>query len=76
MFTLNELKEIIKNRFKMDVSQASGDDSLEDIGFDSLSQLDLAQAINKQHGVKIKDADMASISTLEDVVVYVSGRLS
>ncbi|KJY91669.1 hypothetical protein TW75_03980 [Pseudoalteromonas piscicida] len=76
MFSLNELKTIIETRFKMDVSKTSGDTSLEDIGFDSLSQLDLAQAIHKQHGIKISDDDMESISTLDDVVNYVSGKLS
>ncbi|WP_086932591.1 acyl carrier protein [Agarilytica rhodophyticola] len=76
MFSLDDLKEIIKARFKMDLSAVSDNETLEAIGFDSLSQLDLAQAIKKKYGIRITDNDMESISTLKDIVLFVSGKLS
>ncbi len=48
--------------------------SLEDLGFDSLSQVDLAQLLRKKLGVQISDAQLSEVATVGDVLALANGK--
>lgn len=48
----------------------------EDLGLDSLSLVQLALAIEERLGVRIPDADLATLRTVGDAVAYVERRLA
>jgi acyl carrier protein len=48
----------------------------EDLDVDSLDLVELAQIVEDEYGVEVKDADLDKVETVGDVVELVSQRLS
>ncbi len=50
------------------------DSRFEDLDIDSLDLVELAQVVEDEYGVEIKDSDMDQIATVQDVVDFVAAR--
>jgi len=66
--------QAIAARFNIEESRIVPDASLEDLGFDSLSQVDLAQLLRKKLGVQISDAQLSEVATVGDVLALANGN--
>jgi acyl carrier protein len=52
------------------------DSRFEDLDIDSLDLVELAQVIEDEYKIEISDAEMEKITTVQDVVDFVSARQS
>ena len=52
------------------------DSRFEDLDIDSLDLVELAQLIEDEYSIEISDAEMGKITTVQDVVEFVSARQS
>jgi acyl carrier protein len=52
------------------------DSRFEDLDIDSLDLVELAQVIEDEYSIEITDAEMEKITTVQDVVEFVSARQS
>ena len=52
------------------------DSRFEDLDIDSLDLVELAQVIEDEYKIEISDAEMEKITTVQDVVEFVSARQS
>ena len=52
------------------------DSRFEDLDIDSLDLVELAQVIEDEYSIEISDAEMEKITTVQDVVDFVSARQS
>jgi acyl carrier protein len=52
------------------------DSRFEDLDIDSLDLVELAQVIEDEYSIEISDAEMEKITTVQDVVEFVSARQS
>ncbi len=68
--TLQTLAQLIHDRFQIDHGLIVPDASLDELGFDSLSQIDLAVLLQKKAGVTISDAKLNEISKIADILVF------
>lgn len=68
------IAQAIAVRFNIEESRIVPDASLEDLGFDSLSQVDLAQLLRKKLGVQISDAQLSEVATVGDVLALANGK--
>ena len=59
---------VISRRFRIDRAKVLPDVSFQEIGLDSLSQIELATTLQRDLGVSISDDDIANMSTVADVV--------
>ena len=50
------------------------DSRFEDLDIDSLDLVELAQVIEDEYGIEVTDADMDKITTVQDVVDFVTAR--
>ena len=50
------------------------DSRFEDLDIDSLDLVELAQVVEDEYGVEIKDSEMDQIATVQDVVDFVTAR--
>ena len=50
------------------------DSRFEALDIDSLDLVELAQVVEDEYGVEIKDSDMDQIATVQDVVDFVAAR--
>ena len=60
--------DIFADRFGIDRATVTPDASFDDIGLDSLSQIELATAIKKKYAVEISDDEMAEMSIVSEIV--------
>ena len=49
---------------------------VEDLGADSLAQTRLAMALESEFGCTILDSDAAIVTTVDEMVSYIEGRLA
>jgi len=69
MSTLYEsVADVIASRFGIDRDEVTPEASFDDLGLDSLSQIELVTALRKHLGVAIDDDEMAELSTVSEVV--------
>jgi acyl carrier protein len=52
------------------------DSRFEDLDIDSLDLVELAQVIEDEYKIEVSDAEMEKITTVQDVVDFVSARQS
>ncbi len=72
-----ELEELLVTKFEVESEHVTDDNaSLDDIGLDSLAQVELGEVLGAQYGVEIDDDEMAGLSTLVELVKLVEGKLS
>ncbi len=66
--SMDSVVQVISTRFKIQRERVVPDASLDDLGLDSLSQIELALALQKELGVRISDDELAQISTVSEIV--------
>jgi acyl carrier protein len=71
--SFDSIAQVIASRFKIERSRVLPEASFDDLGLDSLSQIELALMLEKELGVKISDAELAQISTVSDIVTKANG---
>ena len=76
MATIEEIKEIIKEEVKerVDIDALDADASLDDAGIDSLDMSSVFMNIEDKYGIKIPDADIEKLKTVNDIVSYVNDK--
>ena len=73
--TLEELATLIHDRFQIDRGEIVLQATLNNLGFDSLSQVDLAVLLEKRLGIKIPDSKLPEIESISDVLAVANGAL-
>lgn len=73
--TIESLAKVVSERFKIDPSQIVPDATLEQLGFDSLSQVDLAILLERKLDLKISDAKLYEISKIGDILSVANGSM-
>jgi acyl carrier protein len=68
------IAQVISRRFRIDPSELVPDASFEELGLDSLSQIELATSIEKELGIKISDDDISQMSSIADIVQSLESR--
>jgi acyl carrier protein len=71
--TLQSLAKLIHERFKIDPSRVVAEATLDDLGFDSLSQIDLAILVERNTGIRIGDDKLNEISRISDILAVANG---
>ena len=76
MATIEEIKEIIKEEVKerVDIDALDADASLDGAGIDSLDMSSVFMNIEDKYGIKIPDADIEKLKTVNDIVSYVNDK--
>ena len=59
-------------RFRINESRISPDSTFDDLGLDSLSQIELVMALKKDMDIHLTDDQIAEMATLSDVVAKVN----
>jgi len=60
----------------VNLSADAKDESLADLGLDSLDVVSLLLAIEEKYGLKIPDEDVAQLQTLSNYAAYIESRKS
>jgi acyl carrier protein len=60
--------EVVSSRFGIDKAEVIPEASFDDLGLDSLSQIELATALQRRLGVVFTDEEIIEISDVSDVV--------
>lgn len=66
--TLDTLAQAIFERFKIKTAKVVPDATLEELGFDSLSLVDLAVLLQRKFDIKVRDANLGEISRISDIL--------
>ncbi|HET6844696.1 MAG TPA: acyl carrier protein [Candidatus Angelobacter sp.] len=69
---LDSIVQVIATRFKIDASRIVPEASFDELGLDSLSQIELALSLKKDLGISISDDELAQISTVSDIFKMVN----
>lgn len=73
---LEKVVEIVTEKLGVDAEEVILDSDLtEDLGADSLDLVDLVMAFEDEFGVKIEDEDVENITTIGDILDYISKEL-
>ncbi|WP_405840220.1 phosphopantetheine-binding protein [Streptomyces platensis] len=64
----DSVAEVMANRFGMDRDVVVAEATFDDLGLDSLSQIELATALTKQLGMAVSDEEMAELSSVGEIV--------
>ncbi|MGG2463440.1 acyl carrier protein [Streptomyces sp. RGM 3693] len=70
----DSVSEVMANRFGMDRNIVVAEATFDDLGLDSLSQIELATALTKQLGVEVSDEEMAELSTVGEIVALLESK--
>ncbi|MER7990217.1 acyl carrier protein [Streptomyces noursei] len=70
----DSVSEVMANRFGMDRNIVVAEATFDDLGLDSLSQIELATALTKQLGVELSDDEMAELSTVGEIVTLLESK--
>ncbi|WP_190812414.1 acyl carrier protein [Saccharopolyspora pogona] len=62
------LGELLTSWFDVENSDLRPDASLDDLGLDSLAQVELGQLLEQNFGVEVTDAEMEKMATLTDIL--------
>ncbi|MBB2485697.1 acyl carrier protein [Mitsuaria sp. WAJ17] len=73
--TLEQVAEVVAKRFKLKIERIVEEATLEELGFDSLSQVDLALLLEKKLDIKIPDAELAKINSIGDILQFANAEL-
>lgn len=76
MSTQNKVKKIIVEQLGIKEEEVTPDASFqEDLGADSLDTVELVMALEEEFGIEIPDEDAEKAKTVNNVVVYIEGKL-
>ena len=70
--TLNKVKKIVSDNLGVEETQISNDSSfVDDLGADSLDQVELVMAFEEEFGIEISDEATEKIKTVSDAVNHI-----
>ncbi|MBI4042269.1 MAG: acyl carrier protein [Deltaproteobacteria bacterium] len=73
----NRVRKIISDHLGVDAVKVVSDATfIDDLGADSLDIVELVMAMEEEFNIEIPDTDAEGIRTVNDVVQYVSRRVS
>jgi acyl carrier protein len=64
----------ITTRFGVPAAEITLDASFDDLGLDSLAQIELATALQKRLSVEIEDDEIAEVSTVRELVAQLDKK--
>lgn len=70
----DSVADVIVSRFDLDREQVRPDATFDDLGLDSLAQIELATALKKRLGVVITDAELSEVSVVSDIVALLEQK--
>ena len=71
-----KIAALLAEQFSVDVDSITMDTSFEDLGADSLDIVELSMALEEEFGVEeMEEDDLSGISTVSDLVRYLTGKL-
>ena len=76
MSTLETLQDILVRDYGLPRDRLSADATLDTLGMDSLSLLELMFKIEDRYGISIKNDTPNNLMTVADVVAYIDGLLA
>lgn len=62
------LGELLTSEFDVENSNLRPDASFDDLGLDSLAQVELGELLEQHFGVEVSDAEMEKMATLADIL--------
>jgi acyl carrier protein len=75
---LSDLKQriykVIADRGNLHLEDIKNECTFSELGFDSLDNLELIMAFESEFSIKIPDADMEKILTVQDAIDYISKK--
>lgn len=70
-----KVRDIIVETLACDAEQVTPEASLaDDLGADSLAAVELVMALEEAAGIKIDDADVATLKTVDDILKYLESH--
>ncbi|MBM4794456.1 acyl carrier protein [Streptomyces sioyaensis] len=66
--------DVIATRFGLDRADITAEATFDDLGLDSLSQIELVTALRKRLGADIDDEEMAELSAVGEVVAALESK--
>ncbi|MDT0547513.1 MULTISPECIES: acyl carrier protein [Streptomyces] len=72
--THDSVVEVFVTRFGLDPEEVVPEATFDDLGLDSLSQIELATALKKRLGIVISDEELSEISVVADIVAMVEQK--
>ncbi|MFI0902087.1 acyl carrier protein [Streptomyces sioyaensis] len=66
--------DVIATRFGLDRDAITAEATFDDLGLDSLSQIELVTALRKRLGADIDDEEMAELSAVGEVVAALESK--
>ena len=74
--TADKVREIVVNQLGVSPDQATDDAKfIEDLGADSLDQVELVMALEEEFGADIPDEDAEKLTTVGDAVKYIETHI-
>jgi acyl carrier protein len=74
--TADKVREIVVNQLGVSPDQASDDAKfIEDLGADSLDQVELVMALEEEFGADIPDEDAEKLTTVGDAIKYIETHI-
>jgi acyl carrier protein len=74
--TAEKVKEIVVNQLGVSPDQATPEAKfIEDLGADSLDQVELIMALEEEFGADIPDEDAEKLTTVGDAIKYIEENL-
>lgn len=73
--SIESLAKFMSERFKIKEARIVPEATLEELGFDSLSQVDLAVLLERKFNITIKDAQLAEMSNISDILAALGGSV-
>ncbi|TDV38608.1 acyl carrier protein [Actinophytocola oryzae] len=64
----DEVRELLVTRFEVEAGDVAMDASLDDIGLDSLAQIEFGDVLGQKYAVTITDDEMVNLPTLGEVI--------
>lgn len=68
--------DVITDRFGIPRERVVSGANFDDLGLDSLSQIELVTALQKQLGIRIEDDEVDDLSNVEDVVQLLESKVA
>lgn len=71
-----QVRSIVAHQLGVDVKQATDDAKfIDDLGADSLDQVELVMALEEEFGADIPDEDAEKLTTVGDAIKYIENNL-
>lgn len=68
MTTMEMVKEVLVYQLGLNYDQVQPESTPEDLGMDSLDNIEIVMAMEEEFGVSIDDADAETVKTVQDMV--------